>query len=491
VFFLVFEYTPSADWSNMVVLKLSLEKRCESSAILVNNEAMERLFGTQDLKFADILASLSYALDLTSGHPMGHAQRACLIGVRLAQDMGLSAEVCSALYYALLMKDSGCSSNAARMYEIFGHDDLDVKRASRVVDWSNLIEAAKYAAQNTLPEGSFLARAKRLIHLATHQEQTSGEFIQARCSRGEQIAHSLGLGPLAGECIRCLDEHWDGRGQPAHLSGDDIPLLARIACLAQTMEVFATTYGPDAAFEVARKRAGKWFDPQLVRLAQKLWGDTEFWAGPWREPREALLHLDLQSAIQVATDVQIDAVCDAFAQIVDAKSSFTGEHSLRVCEYSVKIAQGLGIGGARLTIIRRAALLHDVGKLAVSNAILDKPDRPTEEEWTAIKRHPYHTQQILSQITGFERLASVACAHHERLDGRGYFRGLTAAELDLDMRILAVADVFDALLAERPYRSALPREQVFAIMGKDAGVALDAECIEVLRAGEFVLPRAA
>ena len=332
-----------------------------------------------------------------------------------------------------------------------------------------------------------------MVHIATHQAETSGDLIQARCSRGAQIARSLGMSEEAAECIRCLDEHWDGRGQPARLRGEDIPLTARIACLAQTMEVFATTFGPDAAFEVARKRAGTWFDPQLVRLAQGLWRDEAFWQGPWRAPREALLGMELQAAVEVATDVHIDAICDAFAQIVDAKSSFTGEHSARVCDYSVEIGRALGITGARLTLLRRAALLHDVGKLSVSNAILDKPGRPAEEEWEAIKKHPYYTQQVLGQIRGFERLAEVACAHHERLDGRGYFRGLTADQLDLDMRILAVADVFDALSAERPYRGALPPDEVFAIMDKDAGTALDADCIDVLkrRGGAAELPLAA
>ena len=441
------------------------------------DEALMRM----DFSFAEILSSLSYALDLTSGHPMGHAQRACLIGVRLGADLGLPSDSLSSLYFALLLKDSGCSSNAARMYEIFGSDDLAAKRASRVVDWSNLLEAAKYAAANTLPEGTFLARAHRMFHIATHQDESSRDLIQARCSRGAQIARSLGLGEATAECIHNLDEHWDGRGQPTHRQGEQIPLLARIACLAQTMEVFATTFGPDAAFEVARRRAGKWFDPQLVRLAQGLWGDETFWRGAWRAPREALLGLELQAAVQVATDVHIDAICDVFARIVDAKSSFTGEHSARVCEYSVEIGQTLGLSGGRLTLLRRAALLHDVGKLSVSNAILDKPGRPDEDEWAAIKMHPYYTQQVLGQIRGFERLAEVACAHHERLDGRGYFRGLTAEQLDLDMRILAVSDVFDALSAKRPYRDALPLEQVFAIMAKDAGTALDADCIDALR----------
>ena len=147
-----------------------------------------------DLSFAEILASLSYALDLTSGHPMGHAQRACLIGCRLGADLGLPPEQLSSLYYALLVKDSGCSSNAARMYEIFGNDDIEVKRASRVADWSNLLEAAKYAAANTLPQGTMLARATRLVQIATHQDETSGDLMLSRCTRGAQIARSLGLG---------------------------------------------------------------------------------------------------------------------------------------------------------------------------------------------------------------------------------------------------------------------------------------------------------
>lgn len=434
-----------------------------------------------DFSFPEILASLSYALDLTSGHPMGHAQRACLIALRLGRDLGLETELLSALYYAMLMKDSGCSSNAARMYEIFGHDDLAVKQASRVVDWSNLLEAAKYAAANTLPAGSLMKRAVRMLHIATHPNETGGDLILARCSRGEQIARSLGLGEQAGECIRCLDEHWDGRGQPAGLQAEGIPILARIACLAQTMEVFATTFGPQAAGDVARRRSGKWFDPHLARLGQSLVRDQEFWSGPWHNPREALLEMELQAAVQRATDIHIDAICDAFAQIVDAKSSFTGEHSARVCEYSVKIAQALGISGARLTTLRRAALLHDIGKLSVSNAILDKPGRPDEAEWEAIKKHPYYTQQVLCHISGFERLADVACAHHERLDGKGYFRGLGADQLDLDMRVIAVADVFDALSARRPYRDALPLPKVWEILDKDAGIALDSRCIDALK----------
>lgn len=433
------------------------------------------------LPLADILSSLSYALDLTNGQAMGHAQRTCLIGMRLGREIGLAQEDLTSLYHALLMKDAGCSSNAARMVEIFGSDDLAAKRMSKITDWSNLAEAAKYAAAHTLPQGSLLARARRILHIAAQPAQTSDALMQTRCTRGAQIVMQIGLGEKAAECVLHLDEHWDGRGAPAHIRGEDIPMLGRIACLAQTLEVFAKTFDVATGYQVLRKRAGKWFDPELVRAVGAFEQDQAFWQDVHERTREALLGLNMRAAVEVAGEERIDAICDAFAQIVDAKSPFTAEHSTRVRDYSVEIAQALGIAGARLTTLRRAALLHDVGKLSVSNTILDKPGKPTDEEWIAIKKHPFYTQQILGQITGFGRLTEVAAAHHERLDGRGYFRGMGADQLDLDMRILAVADVFDALSAARPYRGALPVEEVFAILDKDAGVALDGECIAVLR----------
>lgn len=429
------------------------------------------------LSLAEILASLSHALDLTSGQSHGHAVSACLIALRLGALAGMGEEALISLHHAMLLKDSGCSSNAARMFEIYGSDDIQAKYAARVVDWSNLIEAVRYAAHHALPEGSLLARARQMLRVAGAGDVTV-QLMGARCTRGAAIATSVGLDAAAADCIRCLDEHWDGRGAPRHLAGGAIPLAARIACLSQTLEVFTKTFGLGPAYEMVRARSGRWFDPDLVQAAHVFRQDDGFWRSVRETPHATLLGLDLGAMREPATPARIDSVCDAYAQIVDAKSSFTGEHSTRVCAYTLEIADGLGITGARRTTLRRAALLHDIGKLAVPNTILDKGGKPTEEEWACIRRHPFHTVQVLSQITGFERLTAIAGAHHERLDGRGYFRGLGADQLDLEMRALAVADVFDALSAARPYRAALPPSEVFAILDGDA---LDRDCVAVLR----------
>jgi len=431
----------------------------------------------ETLSLAEILSSLSYALDLTSGQVPGHTERACLLGMRLAAALGLDEATMNSLYHALLMKDAGCSSNAARMFEIYGGDDIRANHAAKVVDWSRIVEAVKYAAAHALPESGLLARARRMLKIAGMGGITD-KLMESRCSRGAEIALSLGLGAEAAGCIRYLDEHWDGQGAPYHLRGEQIPILARVACLAQTLEVFSTTFGLEPAYEMLHARAGRWFDPTLVHVADSFRRDDAFWYSVRESPHATLLGLDIEAAAQPATEERLDAVCSAFAQIVDAKSHFTGEHSSRVCEVSLEIADGLGITGQRRTTLRRAALLHDIGKLAVPNTILDKNGKPTEDEWACIRRHPYYTQQVLSQITGFERLTKIAAAHHERLDGRGYFQGLGADDLDLDMRVLAVADVFDALSAERPYRGALPPAEVFAILDREA---LDRDCVAVLR----------
>jgi putative nucleotidyltransferase with HDIG domain len=429
------------------------------------------------LCLAEVLSSLSHALDLTGGQVRGHAERTCLIGMRLGASIGMDEQGLSSLYHALLMKDAGCSSNAARMFEIYGSDDIQAKYASKIVDWTNIVEAIKYAAAHTLPEGSLLARAGKMVKLAGIKN-VGDQLMLARCSRGAQIALSLGLGQETADCIRYLDEHWDGLGAPHHLVGDAIPPAARIACLAQTLEVFAQTFGLGPAYEMIRARSGRWFDPELVRAAHEFRQDDMFWKSVRETPHAALLGMDIHAATETATDDRVDSVCDAFAQIVDAKSQFTGEHSTRVCAYTMEIADGLGIAGERRTTLRRAALLHDIGKLAVPNSILDKNGKPTDEEWICIRRHPLHTQQILEQIGGFEQITKIAAAHHERLDGKGYHCGLTGDLLTVEMRALAVADVFDALSANRPYRDALPMGKVFSILESDS---LDPDCVGVLK----------
>ncbi|HTX29832.1 MAG TPA: HD-GYP domain-containing protein [Solirubrobacteraceae bacterium] len=223
---------------------------------------------------------------------------------------------------------------------------------------------------------------------------------------------------------------------------------------------------------MAKQRRGRWFDPCLVDAFLRICGDRAFWAGlaapdvsQWEPPDFAL----------AGDDARLDRIAEAFARVIDAKSPFTARHSQRVAELADGIAEVLDFDADERRTLRRAALLHDIGKLAISNRILDKPGKLTDEEFLAVKTHPVHTLRILERAPCFADLAELAANHHEKLDGSGYPRSLCAGELDLPMRVLAVADVYEALTADRPYRGPLPAEAALAIIDRDVPERLDPE----------------
>jgi len=432
--------------------------------------------GSRQIALSEVISGLSYALDLTEGEPPGHAVRSCLIGMRVADEIGLDSETRSHLYYALLLKDAGCSANSARMAALFGADDHRAKRTSKRVDWSGRFPAFVWALRTVAPEGRARQRLERLLAIKAEGEVTRA-LMQARCDRGAEIAHLLGFEAPTAEAIRALDEHWDGHGQPRGLRGEEIPLLGRILCLAQTTEIFHADGGLDAAWAVARGRRGGWFDPHLVDAFGSVCRDADFWrtlpemdVSPW-EPVDRLL---------MANEARLDAIAYAFAGVIDAKSPWTYRHSDRACVITLGLAAALGADDDELSDLRRAALLHDVGKLAVSNRILDKPGKLTPSEFAKIREHPVMTRRILERVPGFGALAPVAAAHHERLDGSGYPQGLAGDELTMPMRLLAVADVYEALTSERPYRAAMRSEEAMAIIRVEAPHHLDQDAAMAL-----------
>ena len=195
---------------------------------------------------------------------------------------------------------------------------------------------------------------------------------------------------------------------------------------------------------------------------------------------QAVLDLEPNRFEVPLDDDYLDEIAAAFGQIVDAKSPYTQGHSLRVALYTDLVATELGLSADRRRWLKRGALLHDVGKLGVSNTILDKPGKLDADEWEAVKRHAFYTESILSRISIFKELAIVAGAHHERLDGGGYPHGLKAADITMETRIITVADIFDAITAERPYRGAVPITETLEIMSRNVGSAIDSDCFHAL-----------
>jgi putative nucleotidyltransferase with HDIG domain len=303
-----------------------------------------------------------------------------------------------------------------------------------------------------------------------------------RCERGASIAAQMQLPRETSDAIRALDEHWDGHGHPDGLEGEQISPLARILGLAQTAEVFIRQYGLDAAIDMAVDRSGTWFEPELVRIFVNLRHDTDFWREFQRgDPRRQVAAFEPADQMLTADAGLLDRIASGFSQVIDAKSPWTFRHSEGVAEISVGIADVLGFDFSQRRYLRRAALLHDVGKLGISNLILDKPGKLTADELIEMRKHTRYTYEILAHVAGFRDLADLAASHHERLDGKGYHRGLCAGQLSTPARILSVADMYEALAARRPYRQDLTPEEVMTILTQNAGQGICPEVFAALK----------
>lgn len=433
------------------------------------------------VRLNEVFAGLSYALDLTEGQRPGHSVRSTLIGMKLAEVIGLPADERESLFHALLLKDLGCSSNSARFAAIFGNDDHELKATLATINWSNALQSFRFVARSVAPGHFWMTRVWRILGVLARGPEGAREVVRTRCERGADIARLLNLSEATVQAIRTIDEHWDGKGQPYDMAGEDIPFLGRIVGLSQTFEVFLSTAGVSAAYDMAQIRRGRWFDPALVDALRSVQRDTAFWnnLASGRE-WDALSHIPHGVSDRQATNDQLDQVAEAFARVIDAKSPWTYKHSNGVADISVAIAQRLGFREQDVRAVRQGALLHDLGKLGVSSLILDKPGKLDQREFQAMRQHPAHTAAILSRVSCFAPLATFAAAHHEKLDGSGYHRGLPAHMLPLEARILCVADICDALRASRPYREGLPTERVLDIMGREVGTALDPDCFKAL-----------
>ncbi|HSE51441.1 MAG TPA: HD domain-containing phosphohydrolase [Gemmatimonadales bacterium] len=433
------------------------------------------------LRLSEVIAALSSALDLTEGQSIGHSARSCLIGMRLAERLDLPPDQRHALFYALLLKDAGCSSNAGRLASLFQADDQTLKREHKLIDWTRTLPAFRYAMRLAAPDGTLFDRVRRILEIALRKEEVGRGMMEIRCDRGAEIIRMLGLPEATVEAVRNLDEHWDGKGHPKGLAEHQIPLLGRILCLAQTADVFYCAYGLEAMTTMLANRRSRWFDPDLVFQLTEFLGDREFWDG-LRTDNPALLTAahEPPDRILEATEDRLDSVTRAFARVIDAKSPWTARHSERVALLCQTMARILGLAPDEERDLIRAAMLHEIGMLGVSSLIVEKPGALTADQREALERHPAFSYEILRRVAVFERVAEIAAAHHEHLDGTGYPRGLVARQIDLPARILAVATRAEALLADRPQRRGLTWDAMLQELAPLVGRKLDERCYRTL-----------
>jgi hypothetical protein len=272
------------------------------------------------LELRELIGALSHALDITEGQPPGHCIRACWIGTHIGHELGLGREAQWELYYTLLLKDLGCSSNAARICELYLADDLSFKRDFKTVG-EGLPQVLGFVLSHTGLRAGLAERFRAVLNILRHGGEISRDLIATRCQRGADIARLLRFPDGVAHGIYSLDEHFDGHGKPEGLAGEAIPLNARIALLAQVVDVFHTIGGPQAALRQARERAGSWFDPRLVSALDRVAGQPRFWrqlAAP--DIDAAVLSLEPADLCVALDDDYLDDIAAAVGPGVDSKS---------------------------------------------------------------------------------------------------------------------------------------------------------------------------
>lgn len=404
----------------------------------------------QAVRLAELLAVLSLGTDLGLGQPMEHVLRQCLIALRLAGPAGLDAEDREALYYGSLLAWVGCHVDAYEQAKWFG-DDMALKRDYRLTDFAAPTAGPLYLLRHVgagRPVHERLQAGAGFLHDGM---RAAGAMLENHWRAAAGLIEQLGLGQRVRDTVRQSFERWDGKG-PGAQRGEALLVTSRLVTLADVVEVFHRLDGVDAAVAVARQRSGTQFDPALVDLfaaeAPSLFADLDA-ARSW----DAVIAAEpvLQAGL---ADQDLDTALGAIADFVDVKSPYTIGHSRGVADLARGAAPAWGLSEADGTLLWRSALLHDLGRLGVSNAIWDKRGQLTASEVERVRLHVYLTERMLASSPALAPLAAIAAQHHERLDGSGYPRGLAGDAITPSGRLLAAADAYHARLEPRPHRPA-------------------------------------
>jgi HD-GYP domain-containing protein (c-di-GMP phosphodiesterase class II) len=435
-----------------------------------------------ELRLAELVAALSLGVDLGFGQPMEHVLRQCLIALRLGERVGLDEDERAVVYYTALLINVGCHSDAHEQAKWMG-DDIAAKSIKYEHEFRSM--RAAFAAVRLIGAGNPpLHRFRVGLEFVLSGHKDMDGMIDAHAALARALGEQLGLSEATREALGAAYEQWDGRGWPGRLRGTEVPIASRLAQLGEFVEVAYRVGGIDAARALARARGGKQFDPELARLIEDEGeliladlGDVGTW--------DAVIDAEPALAV-VLTGDEVDDALRAVANFVDLKSPYTLGHAVAVSE----LAAAAGGSGDEVTL-RRAGLVHDLGRLGVSNAIWDKPGPLGAGEWERVRLHPYLTERMLQQSTTLAPLGAIAVQHRERLDGSGYPRGLSGPAISRAARILGAADAYQAMREPRPYRDPKPPDEAARELRADVKAGrLDGDAVEaVLGAAGHRVPR--
>ncbi len=420
--------------------------------------------GEQPIRTAEVVGALSLATDLGTGQPLEHALRTAVLAVRLGELAGASAQELADTYYIALLHASGCTSNGHEATQLYG-DDIAHRAAFYLIDPTNPAEVLAFYRAHVGAGRAPEVRAALIEDAIANAGPRARDAFAAMCEVAQRFAGWLDLGSDIQAALGYVFARWDGRGFP-DARGDEIPLPMRLLHVARDVSLFLSAADPDEARAVVERRTGAAYEPRLADLAASNLPDmladldeTRMW--------EQALDVEPFPQARIAGE-RVDAAFMAIAALTGLKSPWLREHSTGVAELAEAAAWRVGLPAASVTLVRRAALAHDLGRVGVSNAIWEKPGPLGFGEWERVRLHPHFTERAFAQSTVLAPIGILAGSHHERLDGSGYHRGTRGPALDQAARILAAADCYGAMREARPYRAALEAPAAEADLQREA-----------------------
>jgi HD-GYP domain-containing protein (c-di-GMP phosphodiesterase class II) len=429
-----------------------------------------------NLRLAELMVALSMATDLGMGQPMEYAMTTSIVAVRLGEAAGLSEAELRDTYYEALLRYIGCNADTYWAASIFG-DELALRADFAKLDSADqarVFELTLRYIREANPGADPLQLAQAVL------PQLATSFFPGHCEVAQRLATRLGFPESFVRTVGQIYARWDGKGIPA-LQGEAISPAMLVVGLAQDAVTFYRLGGAEAATTMARQRRGGAHSPKLVEIFCAR--ATQLLAGLEAEPTwPAVLALE-PGAQRTLNEVEFDNACEAIADYTDIKSPYFLNHSRRVAELAARAAEHCGLPMNAVKLIRRAGYLHDIGKVGISAGIWSKSGLLNDREWEKVRLHPYYTERVLARSPELARIGALAALHHERLDGSGYFRGLTAPMLSLAARILAAANTYCALTERRSHRPARSFEQAADELKREAKAGrLDGEIINAVLA---------
>ncbi len=407
--------------------------------------------GERPIRAAEVVGALSLATDLGTGQPLEHALRTAVLAVRLGELAGASARELADTYYVALLHASGCTSNGHEAALLYG-DDIAHRAAFYLIDPTSPAEVLAFYRAHVGAGRPPEVRAALIEDAIANAGPRARDAFATMCEIAQRFAGWLDLGSNIEAALEYVFARWDGRGFP-DARGDAIPLPMRLLHVARDISLFLSAAGPDEARGVLERRTGAAYEPRLVELALRNFDEiladldeTRMW--------EQVLEIEPFPQVWIRGE-KVDAAFMAIAALTGLKSPWLREHSTGVADLAEAAAWRLGLPAVSVTLVRRAALAHDLGRIGVSNAIWEKPGPLGFGEWERVRLHPHFTERAFAQSRELAPIGILAGSHHERLDGSGYHRGTRGPGLDQPARILAAADCYAAMREARPYRPAL------------------------------------